>query len=76
MKSVLANVAYPESEEDFNILLEQTYEQLTGVSIKEPHYSVLVERYSHGGMSSGRVAPQFWTEVGFPMLQERFRQTK
>lgn len=75
MKTVLGDLAYPETEEEFNILLEQTYGQLTGVPIKESH-SVFVERYSHGGMSSGHVAPKFWTEVGLPMLRERFRQTR
>ena len=75
MKSVLGYLAYPDTEEDFSVLLEQTYEQLTGASIKESH-SVFVERYSHGGMSSGHVAQQFWLETGFPMLRERFRQTR
>ena len=75
MKSVLGDLAYPDTEEDFSVLLEQTYEQLTGASIKESH-SVFVERYSHGGMSSGHVAQQFWLETGFPMLRERFRQTR
>ena len=75
MKTVLEDLAYPDTEEDFNTLLEQTYEKLTGRSSKESH-SVFVERYSHGGMSSGHVSPQFWIEVGFPMLRARFRQTK
>src|SRR5690242_20372029 len=75
MKSVLEDHAYPDTEEDFNILLEQTFEKLTGGSIKVPR-PVFVERYSHGGMSSGNVSTEFWIEVGFPMLRERFRQTK
>jgi len=75
MKNILGELAYPNTEEDFIILLQQTFEQLTGKSIKELH-SIFVERYSHGGMSSGHVSPQFWIEEGFPMLRERFRQTK
>src|SRR5688572_17353541 len=70
MKRVLGDLEYPDTEEAFSILLEQTYEQLTGVSIKESH-SVFVERYTHGGMSSGHVAPEFWTGQAFPMLRER-----
>jgi hypothetical protein len=75
MKSVLGDLPYPDTDEDFSVLLGQTYEQLTGASIKNLH-SVFVERYSHGGMSSGHVAPQFWIETGFPMLRKRFRQTR
>jgi hypothetical protein len=75
MKSILGDLPYPNTEQDFNVLLEQTFEKLTGTSIRAPH-SVFVERYSHGGMSSGHISPQFWAEEGFPMLRERFRQTR
>jgi hypothetical protein len=75
MKAALAEVAYPDTEEALHILLEQTYEELTGESIQQPN-PVFVERYSHGGMSSGHVSPQFWIDKGFPMLRERYRQTK
>jgi hypothetical protein len=75
MKNVLGSHAYPNTEEDFIVLLEQTYEQLTGRSIKEQG-SVFIERYSQGGMSSGQVAPQFWAEIGLPLLLERYRETK
>jgi hypothetical protein len=73
MKSLLADLPCPDTEEDFNILLEQTFEKLTGRSIRELP-SVFVERYGHGGMSSGHVSTEFWIEVGFPILRERFRQ--
>jgi hypothetical protein len=75
MKSVLGDQAYPSTEEDFIGLLEQTYEQLAGKSIKEQG-SFFVEKYSHGGMSSGQVDPKFWTETGLPLLQARYRETK
>lgn len=75
MKEVLANHAYPITEDDLIILLEQTFEQLTGTSIKKQDI-VFVERYNHGGMSSGQVSTQFWAETGFPMLRERYRKTK
>ena len=50
--------------------LREDYEQLTGQSIHEPG-PVLIERYSHGGLSSGRVDPRFWAETGFPLLLAR-----
>jgi hypothetical protein len=75
METVLGALVYPATEEDLGVLLEQTYAQLTGRSIKEPG-SIFIERYSHGGMSSGRVDAKFWLETGFPLLRARYRETK
>jgi hypothetical protein len=75
MKNVLADHAYPDSESELIFLLEQTYEQLVGKSIKEPE-PLFVERFAHGGMSSGYVDPRFWTEKGFPLLLSTYRETK
>ena len=30
-----------------------------------------VARYAHGGLSSGRVAADFWLTQGFPLLKKR-----
>ena len=78
MKKRLENRTYPDTEEEFLDLLEKTYEQLTGRSIKDQPsmFSVLIERYEHGGMSSGHVSPQFWIETGIPLLRARYNETK
>lgn len=75
LKNALGNLAYPDTEEEFNSLLEKTYEQITGRTIRDLQ-SVFIERFSHGGMSSGQVSPVFWIETGFPMLREQYRQTR
>jgi hypothetical protein len=75
LKTSLGDQAYPKTEAGFKLLLERTYEQLTGQALTEPG-SIFVERYSHGGMSSGRVDPHFWLETGFPLLLTRYRETK
>jgi len=75
MCGVLGEHAYPDTQEQLNLLLEQTFQRLTGRSIKEPR-SVFVERYAHGGISSGHVDPQFWRDKAFPLLLERFRATE
>jgi hypothetical protein len=73
MAATLKERAYPATEQELAALLEQTYAQLTGapLSNREPVY---VERYSHGGMSSGYVSPQFWAETAIPMLIEKHRK--
>jgi hypothetical protein len=73
MRDTLQAHAYPWTEEQFRVLLEQTYQQLVGVPITNRN-PIFVERYAHGGMSSGSVSPQFWAEQAFPLLQERYRE--
>ncbi|MBV9790905.1 MAG: hypothetical protein JOZ51_22110 [Chloroflexi bacterium] len=71
MQAHLAEHAYPPTEAVFMSLLEQTYQQLTGVPLtnREP---LFIERYSHGGMSSGYISPQFWSDTAFPLLRSRY----
>lgn len=75
VKNVLGSHAYPDTENEFAFLLEQTYEQLTGKPVREQG-PIFVERYAHGGMSSGQVDPRFWAETAFPLLLARYRETK
>jgi hypothetical protein len=72
MKTTLGNAPYPATEEQFAVLLEQAYQQLTGGPLtgRDP---VFVERYNHGGMSGGYVSPQFWAETAIPLLRTRYR---
>ena len=72
MAQVLAMTDLPNSSADFLELLEDTYAQLVGERLDPSKHSVFVERYSHGGMSSGCVSPAFWQESGFPLLQARY----
>jgi len=75
MKALLEHHPYPETEEDFLALIERTYQQITGSSLEDQSSqdAVFIERYDHGGMSSGCVSPQFWLETGIPLLLTRYR---
>jgi hypothetical protein len=72
MASVLSDVPLPSAETQLNALFEATFERLVGSPLHSPAVSVFVERYSHGGMSSGRVSLAFWRETGFPLLRTRY----
>lgn len=72
MRATLEIAPYPHTDVQLVALLEATYQQLTGVSLSRAE-PVFVERYSHGGMSSGYVSPQFWVETAIPLLQARYR---
>ena len=75
MKATLGNVPFPATEEQFAALLEATYQQLTGMPLSH-HEPFFIERFSHGGMSSGYVSPPFWAEIAIPLLRARYRATK
>lgn len=52
--------------------IESAFQELTGIPMSTNKRSVHVERYSHGGISSGWVSIPFWREVAVPLLQQRF----
>ena len=74
MKATLGSHDYLDTEEQLTALLEQTYQQLTGMPLSQ-HEPFFIERFSHGGMSSGYVSPQFWAEIAIPLLRARYRGT-
>lgn len=72
MASALANAPVPATQMQLDDLLKETFARLVGVPTKSSAPTVFVERYSHGGMSSGRVSLAFWRETAFPLLQARY----
>ncbi len=60
------------SEATFITEMNRTFEALTGASILSKQF-VFVERYNHGGMSSGLVDPWNWAFVIVPDLLRRYK---
>lgn len=71
MGRTLRAVALPQTEAQFVALIESTFEQLTGAPLSSTDY-IYVEKYDHGGMSSGYVSPPFWRETALPLLRARY----
>ena len=71
LKRHLENEPRPKTTEEFMQLLHSTVIHLTGQAL-EPGKDFYVEKYSHGGMSSGMVCSDFWLEKGFPELHFRY----
>lgn len=72
MAHVLATTPIPTDDADFAQLLEEIFVRLVGVRVQTPKREVFVERFSHGGMSSGCVCPAFWRDTAFPLLRARY----
>ena len=64
------SVACPASSEAVRAIIEGAFAEFTGHPLSQPD-SFYVERYSHGGMSSGHVCPEFWRETAIPLLLAR-----
>ena len=74
MRDHFAAIPLPET---FPMLVEKidaAFLQLTGSPISAPE-SFFVERFAHGGMSSGHVCPEFWREIAVPLLGERYERS-
>jgi ADP-ribose pyrophosphatase YjhB (NUDIX family) len=71
MKQQFESVSYPDTPEELITAVEGAFIKLTGHSIYQPD-TIYIEKYSHGGMSSGHVCPEFWRSTVLPLLRERF----
>ena len=67
----LATVELPPTRSGLHRLLERAFYQATGESLSFCN-EVWIERFAHGGMSSGIVSGEFWRSQGFPLIVERF----
>jgi hypothetical protein len=72
MSAVLTGIPVPATAAQLAQLLEQTFAQLVGEPLDPAKHSVFVQRYNHGGMSSGCISPAFWRKTGLPLLQARW----
>jgi len=62
----------PTDEQKFAQKVEEAFAELTGCTLNHDD-STFVERYNHGGMSSGLVDPRWWRETGIPLLRQQFQ---
>ncbi|WP_420645801.1 hypothetical protein [Candidatus Leptofilum sp.] len=73
MADHFADTPLPVTPTHLELLLTQAFEALTGQPITdETHF--FVERFAHGGMSSGLVSPSFWRETAVPLLLNRYEE--
>lgn len=72
MKRQLKTTPLPVSPEAARAVVEGVFAMLTGHPISEDE-AFFIERYSHGGMSSGYISPEFWRERAMPLLLSRYQ---
>lgn len=74
LKARLDAMDMPETPEQLKSMIEKEYEMVTGYSINHQE-CFRVEKFAHGGLSSGGISPAFWHERGIPMLVNRHAVT-
>jgi molybdenum cofactor cytidylyltransferase len=67
MQTYFQSTPLPPSVAGLEQQIAQAFLILTGqpLSASEPFY---IEKYAHGGMSSGYISPKFWNEQILPLL--------
>lgn len=73
MKDYCRNVSVPDSVESLKRLVDGTFQSLTGYKIHADE-DFNIERYGHGGMSSGYISPRFWRSKIEPLLASRLSE--
>ena len=75
MREHFAHTPIPETADELIRLIEAAFELATEHSISEKT-NFYIERFSHGGMSSGMISLEFWQDRVIPMMCERFENYK
>jgi hypothetical protein len=75
LKGTLSDVALPSTSAGLSQLIGSAFESSTGHAMDERGYFV-IERFAHGGMSSGGISTEFWRDTAMPLLLERYRKAR
>lgn len=70
LKECFKSVDMPSTPIALKKLIEAQYKISTGYSISHKE-NFMVDRFRHGGMSSGYISPNFWGSRGIPLLVGR-----
>lgn len=72
LREHLSGTGIPASADEVVDLLHAAFGELVGLDlVSDPAPSVFLERYAHGGMSSGMISLDTWRQRLMPMLAER-----
>lgn len=74
MRERFTGMPSPATADELVAAIAAMFRELTGEPLTYEK-SIFVERYSHGGMSSGRVDPEFWREKAIPLLLSRYKDS-
>lgn len=71
IESTLKGAAPPKTLQEFKLLIETKFKELTGFSVTRKEF-IFLEKYSLGDMADGCVCPEFWRMKAIPLLSMRY----
>lgn len=74
MRAHFLSVSLPSTASELDVRIAQAFELLTGHPITEAS-EFYVNKYAHGGMSSGMISPEFWRNEALSLLRSRYVET-
>lgn len=75
LRGRLLHVPLPRRESQLWLVLEDAFQDAVGHALWRSD-GAYVERFAHGGMSSGYISQEFWTAEGFPLVVSRFSASR
>lgn len=72
LATYFSEIPMPPTLDAFESEFGKAYQKITGKSIDKDDY-IYIAGYSHGGMSSGMIDPNFWKKELIPLLLERYK---
>jgi len=75
LEEAFADISTPDSESALHEILLQTIQLSIGQELQAGK-NFFIQKYSKGGMSSGKVCSDFWLEKGIPLLIGRYALMK
>ena len=70
LRAHYSEVSLPATASDLEQQLKQAFLLLTGQPMASPE-PFRIERFAHGGISSGRISPAFWRGQALSLLEKR-----
>ncbi len=65
----------PKNKSEFNKALDFEFNELLKRGKKFPNGIVWFKEFSQKGMSGGAISIKWWTDIGIPLLKQRYAKT-
>ena len=75
LKNKFSFTAVPNSRQELEERIRKEFQETTGMELS-CEATCYVEKFAHGGLSSGQLSGAFWQEKAIPMLWERIQDGK
>lgn len=67
LQQLFVSIPLPCSKETFTEHFDEFFQEITNHSLHD-HEEFFIDRFSHGGMSSGYISPKYWRKHTLPFL--------